>query len=268
MTMIWFGDRLVPAPEALISPADRGFTLGDGVFETLCCRDGRVLQLEAHLERLNTGAKLLEIPLPLDFDRLKRACEATLAGNGLTDGSLRLTLTRGPGARGLPPPVKPSPTLVITAAPMAPPPAPARLIIAESTRRNEHSPLSRIKSLNALDNILARQEAIRAGADDAILLNTAGRVAETSIANLFAMIDGVTVTPPVEDGALPGIARRLILERLEAEERPLLPADLARAAALFLSNSLGLRPVSELWLDRVTAPVRYTGNLSLDSLSL
>jgi len=111
------------------------------------------------------------------------------------------------------------------------------------TRRNEHSPLARVKSLNYLDNILARREAAENGADDAILLNTRGRVAETTIANLFALIDGRVVTPSVAEGALPGIARGLILERLEVAERPLTLAELRRAGEIVLTNSLGVRPV-------------------------
>ena len=246
MTIIWFHDRLRPAPEVAIDPADRGFTLGDGLFETLCCRNGEIQHLDAHLSRLTAGARLLDIPLPMSPVGLADALAATLAANGLTDAALRLTLTRGPGARGLPPPPQPRPTLLITAAPLPTPLPPARLIIAGVTRRNELSPLSRIKSLNYLDNVLARQEALGAGADDALLLNTAGRVAESTVANLFATIDGILVTPPVADGALPGVMRGVILAGTGAEERSLTPADLDRASDLFLSNSLGLRQVSGL----------------------
>ncbi len=241
MTMIWFHDRLRPAAEVAIDPADRGFTLGDGLFETLACRNGAVDHLDAHLARLVAGARLLDIPLPLPPEKLADALAATLVASGLAEASLRLTLTRGPGPRGLPPPLRPVPTLLITAGPLPPPLPPARLIIASVTRRNEHSPLSRIKSLNFLDNVLARQEALRAGADDALLLNTAGRIAEATAATLFAVIDGVLVTPPLADGALPGVMRGVILVERGAEERSLTRGDLARASELFLSNSLGLR---------------------------
>jgi branched-chain amino acid aminotransferase len=121
------------------------------------------------------------------------------------------------------------------------------VVIATVTRRNEHSPLSRIKTLNYLDSIMARQEAERLGADDAILLNAAGRVAEATAGTLFIKLGDETVTPPVSEGALPGIARALLLESGAATERPLTRADLASAHAAFIANSLHSRPIK--WLD-------------------
>jgi branched-chain amino acid aminotransferase len=231
-------------PEAArIAPGDRGFTLGDGLFETLRVREGAIRRLNAHLARLARGAEVIGLPLPpLD---LAAALEEVRAANGLSDAVLRLTLTRGEGPRGVLPPTTPHPTLLITAAPMAPAAPPARLIIATRTRRNERSPLAGVKSLNYLDNILARQEAAAAGADDAVLLNTRDRVAETSIANLFAVIDGRLLTPPLADGALPGVMRAAVLA-LEGAEQSLSVHDLYRAGEMFLSSSLGLRPVATL----------------------
>lgn len=234
---------LLKAADARIAPGDRGFTLGDGLFETLRVRDGAILRLPAHLARLARGAEVLGLPLPATG--LADALEATRAANGLSDGVLRLTVTRGEGPRGVLPPARPTPTVLVTAAPMAPPAPPARLVIASGTRRNERSPLSGVKSLNYLDNILARQEAAAAGADDAILLNTRDRVAETSIANVFAVIDGRLVTPPLADGALPGVMRAAVLA-LEGEARALTADDLDRATEIFLTSSLGLRPVAAL----------------------
>lgn len=245
MSLIWHQDRLRPAETVAIAPNDRGFTLGDGLFETLCCQDGAIIDGAAHLERLKQGAELLAIPLPMPLAALKAALAETLAGNGLKDAVLRLTLTRGPGLRGLAPPSDPHPTLLIAAAPLPPPLPPARLITATVTRRNEHSPLSRIKSLNYLDNILARLEAERAGADEALLLNGAGRVAEASASNLLALIGEEWQTPPLADGALPGIRRRRLLAAGVCTERPLSLEALRGARALMLSNSLGLRPVAE-----------------------
>ncbi|WP_454917548.1 aminotransferase class IV [Xanthobacter sediminis] len=240
---LYLNGALLEAAEARIAPGDRGFTLGDGLFETLRVRDGAILRLEAHLGRLAHGAQVLGLPLPgLD---LAGALEATRAANGLSDAVLRLTVTRGEGPRGVLPPAAPSPTVLVTAAPMAPPAPPVRLIIASRTRRNERSPLSGVKSLNYLDNILARQEAAAAVADDAVLLNTRDLVAETSIANVFAVIDGRLLTPPLADGALPGVMRAAVLA-LEGDERSLTPADLGRAEEIFLTSSLGLRPVAAL----------------------
>ncbi|ABC21932.1 aminotransferase class IV [Rhodospirillum rubrum] len=238
--VIWLNDRLVPAAKARIDPADRGFLLGDGLFETIPARDGRPLRLAAHLARLGRGARILGIPLPaLD---IAAALAATLAANDLSEGVLRLTLTRGPGPRGLLPPPAPKPTIMITATAFPPPTGPARLIVATRTRRNEASPLSTIKYLAYGDAILARQEAAERGADDAILLNLGGRVAETTVATLFIVQGGRLLTPPQTDGALPGILRAEMLA-WGAREHSLTPADLLTADGVFLANSLGFRLV-------------------------
>lgn len=239
---VWLNGTLQDAEAARIAPTDRGFTLGDGLFETIKARDGAPLRLEAHLARLRRGAGFLALPVPrIDF---AAALSETLAANGLSDGVLRLTLSRGPAPRGVLPPKEPEPSLLITAGSL-PPDGPVRLVVARVTRRNEFSPLCGIKSLNYLDNILARQEAAGRGADDALILNTQGRIAETSMANVFVVKDGALVTPPLKDGALPGILRAELL-KLGAIEQPLVPGDLARVKEMFLTTSLGIRSVDEV----------------------
>lgn len=242
---IWLNGRLSAAAAARIDPADRGLLLGDGVFETLAVADGRPLRLAAHLARLRAGAAVIGLPVPLTDAALTAAMAEVLDAAGPKTGSLRLTLTRGVGPRGLPPPPEPSPTVMLTAGGL-PPETPAHVIVAQSTRRNEHSPLSRIKSLNYLDNILARMEAQRAGADDALVLNTAGRVAEASAACLFWVKDGALFTPPIAEGALPGVRRAGIIAALGAAERPVLADELRGADEIFLANSLSVRPVASL----------------------
>jgi branched-chain amino acid aminotransferase len=239
----WLNGTLTASPR--LDAADRGFTLGDGVFETIRAAGGRPCRLAAHLARLRCGAELLGLPLP-DDAALEAALAELLAAAGLADAALRLTVSRGPAPRGLLPPADSHPTVLVTAGPLPPPAPPARLVVATVTRRNEHSPLARIKSLNALDNILARREAAERGADEAVLLNTAGRVAETTIATLFARIDGILVTPPVAEGALPGVARAAVLAGMAVAERPLSLAELRRAEEIVLTNSLGLRRVADL----------------------
>ena len=241
--LIHLNGALVSAAEARVDPADRGLALGDGLFETIRARDGRPLRLAAHCARLRAGADVLDLPVPVSDEALGDALEETLKANAVTDGVLRLTLTRGPGPRGLLPPPRPRPTLLITAAAGASSPSPIRAVIATTTRRNEHSPLSRCKCINYLDNILARLEAAKRGAEDALLLNTAGRLAGTTIANLFLVIDGAVVTPPVADGALPGVIRAEVVTAAGAEERSLKPEDLAGASEAFVTNCLGIRPV-------------------------
>lgn len=236
---VWLNDGLVAAEAARIAPDDRGFTLGDGLFETVRVAAGQPRHLERHLARLRDGAAVLELPVPAG---IAAACAALIAAAGLADGALRVTLSRGPAPRGVLPPPAPSPTLLITAGPL-PPSTPLRAVIARTTRRNEHSPLSRLKTLNYLDAVLARQEAARRGADEALMLNTAGRLAEATAANLVLRIGDRVFTPPVAEGALPGIHRGLILEHGMAEERPLTLEDLAVADEIVLCNSLGVRAV-------------------------
>ena len=191
---MWLNGRVIESNAAAIAPGDRGFTLGDGLFETIRVANGCARHLARHLARLRQGADLLAIPLA--DGAAERAVSELLAAVAASDAILRLTLSRGEGARGLLPQSHPSPTLLATLSPWSPMPAHISLRTATVTRRNEHSPLSGIKSLNMLDNVLAKAEAAAAGADEALLLNTAGRVAEAATANVFAVIDGAIVTPP------------------------------------------------------------------------
>jgi branched-chain amino acid aminotransferase len=243
--ILWLNGALCAAAQARIDPADRGITLGDGLFETIRLAAGRPVHLIRHLARLHEGARLLAIPVPYDDGRITAAIAAVAGANRLADAAIRLTLTRGPAPRGVLPPDPPSPTMLITAGPL-PAAGPVRVIVSTVTRRNEASPLSRIKSLNYLDSVLARQEAARRGADDALLLNSRHAIAEATAANVFVRLGGRLVTPPVSDGALPGVMRAVLIERCGAVERTLFPPDLQAADGAFLSNSLGLRPVSTL----------------------
>jgi branched-chain amino acid aminotransferase len=249
--MIFLNGRILPSGEASLDPRDRGFLLGDGLFETLPCLAGQAVRMDEHLARLEAGAGVLGIPLPCPIDEIRLGAMRVLEANGLerADAALRITLSRGPGPRGLLPPEESEPTLMITAAALeSRPQAPASAIIA-TTRRNEHSPLANLKTLNYLDNVLARREAAERGADEALLLNTAGRLASASAANLILVRDGRLLTPPVADGILPGITRALVLEiagglGIEAAETPLEREDLWDAQEAFVTNSLiELRPL-------------------------
>ena len=238
---------------AAIDIADRGFLLGDGVFETFLLVDGRPAFRAAHLKRLRAGAEALRIEANIDDAEIDAAIEELASRNGAAAGtaSARLTLTRGPGTRGLAP-VKSGarPTLLLTAADYALPDETlaARLIVSRY-RRSEHSLAARHKTLNYLDNVMAREEAAAAGADDAVMLNGAGRAACASAANIFLVRDGAVATPPLDEGAMPGIVRAVLLDRAKAAgigiaEAPVRLEDL-RDSTLFLSNSLiGLRAAS------------------------
>lgn len=235
--------------EGAIAPTDRGFTLGDGVFETLLVLNGRICLLSQHLERLSEGLQILAIDLDPSRFSLENLLQEAVEHNQLTTGILRLTVSRGTGQRGLVHDPAAQPTVVITPSLGQPNFSPVRLILAQNTRRNEFSPLSRIKSLNYLDNVLAQQGAIAQAADDALLMNTRGYLTESSVANVCIKLAGQWVTPPVEAGLLPGVIRRRLLERGDVGLHPLTPADLEQAEALILCNSLGIRPVL-IWENR------------------
>lgn len=243
---VWLNGKVVSEAEARIAPADRGFTLGDGVFETIRVSGGRPCRVDDHLHRLRRGMEVLRLDAPWDNDTLSSALTAVIAGQQVADGAARITVTRGPGARGLLPPADGHATVLVSAATVPPFALDVTAVIATITRRNALSPLSRIKSLNYLDNILARQEAADRGVQEALLLNTEGRVAEATSANLFAVLDGQAVTVPVDEGALPGIARKTALEALAIEERPITVQDLERAEEIVLTNSLSVRTVVSL----------------------
>jgi len=242
---VYFNGSLMDRDAARIDPGDRGLTLADGLYETIAVVGGDPVRLDAHLARLRVGADVIGLRLP-DGD-LVAALKEVAAANNINEGALRLTLTRGPAPRGILPPEKPQPTLLITGTSQdLTPPEGVRAIIATCTRRNEHSPLSRIKTTNCLDGILAAQEAAQQKADDALLLSTAGNLAEAAVANLFLVLDGRTVTPPIEDGALPGVMRAAVIEALGAVEQTLAPDALENASEAFLTSALGIRPLIEV----------------------
>jgi branched-chain amino acid aminotransferase len=245
--MIWLNGRLVAREQAHIDPADRGLLLADGLFETLRAYRGHVFKIEDHLQRMSSGAAELGIPLPLDPPSIADAVRETLAANQLseTDAALRITLTRGPGQRGLLPPEDPMPTLIISAAAYASPPSTDGFIAITSkrARRNEGSVTSRLKTLGYLDNVVAQTEAEAAGADEAVMLNNRDAVACGGRSNLFAVLDGILTTPAIEEGALPGITRHAVLalcknEGLEVVEGVVTRAQLRSATEVFVTNSL------------------------------
>jgi branched-chain amino acid aminotransferase len=254
-TRCFLDGRIVDQQGAGIALSDRGFTLADGVFETIRVRAGAVVDIQAHLERLAGAMECLTFPSLSNERDLARHLQDTREANGMAEGVLRLTITRGRGLRGLAPAPDAVPTVCITAGQLPSRSDSFTAYISTRTRRNEFSPLSRIKSLSYLDNILALQEAHERGADDAVLLNARGNVACFTAANLVARFGKDMVTPPVGDGALPGTVRRRLLERLPITEMSLTPADLERADEIISTNSLGIRRLSAIG-DGIIPPER------------
>jgi branched-chain amino acid aminotransferase len=234
----WFNGRLVKDASLSIDPSDRGLLLGDGLFETIAIFNGKAIWLDDHLQRLRSGAATLG--LAADRSYIEAAVRDILGQAPDRSGIMRITLTRGPGVRGLAAEGS-RPSLIVTLSPWAKGIlfAPASLVTS-SIRRNETSPASRLKTLSYIDNILAAREASSKKCDDALLLNTRGNVASTTIANLFVLRGDRITTPPVSAGILPGIARKKLLAFAKGEEREIASADLKQADAVFLTNSLRL----------------------------
>lgn len=251
--------KLVPESAGAVSALDRGLLLGDGLFETMRTVGGRVLQWQRHWERLCNGAGVIGLTLPWTAVELNGAIRRTLDANDLYAATVRLTVTRGgSAARGLQPPAGIRPTLIVRATPFVPYSSQLyrdgmSVVVSRTVRRNELSPLSRVKSLCYLDNIVARQAAAESGADEALLLNSQGKVACATTANVFGVKAMRLHTPPVGDGALPGTARAQVCEELaprigcEVRQTHLAESALQEADEVFLTNALmGIMPVCKI----------------------
>ncbi len=239
---------------AAVSAADRGFLLGDGIFETMRARGKQVFRLDAHLRRLAAGAARARIPVPPE---VPAALASLLQAGRLTESALRLTLTRGVGGDGLAIARAAEPTLVISLGPLPDVPEAwyrkGLSLRLTSHRLGSRSPTAGIKSLGYLPAILALHEAREAGADDALLLDERDRVAEATASNLFWVSPaGALLTPARSCGILPGVTRAAVLElardsNLAVEEGEWPLQDLSDAREAFTTSSLrGVVPVTRL----------------------
>jgi branched-chain amino acid aminotransferase len=263
---VWVDGRLLPADALHLSAFDRGFQLGDGIFETLRARGGHPTELADHLARLRRSAGGLDIALPDDIDaQVAAGIAQLLAADGFDgptgDASLRITVSRGAfrGRGLLPPDEVVQPTIAIQAWPVVPIPA-GHLerglhLIASAVRRDPANPLATLKTVSRADYVYARLEARRAGADDALFLTVGGHLSEATTSNLFLVrraADGVLelATPSLDCAILPGTTRSWLLAwgdrvGLRPIEGMLAPADLVAAEEAFLSSSVaGVLPVT------------------------
>ncbi len=248
--LIFLNDRLVPLSEAKVSVMDHGFLYGDGVYETLRAYSGVFFKRSEHLDRLFQSAGLIHLHLPFDRDFLAKALQDTIKANNLLEATARLTISRGVGETlsFQPSTSGPSrPTLVILPKPFAgyPPEWYARgeTAVIVNIRRNLPQPLNpQIKSLNFLNNLLARMEARAAGAQEGILLNSSGYLTEGATSNIFLLKGNTISTPSLAAGLLPGITRKVLLDLasgigLQTEETWLSPQDLETAEEAFLTGT-------------------------------
>ena len=226
-----------------IAPDDRGFLLGDGVFETMRVSGGRIRYSAAHRDRFEAACAALDFACPAGWGDVEGAAA------GLTEDSLlRLTLTRGPGPRGIAPVAEPSPRLFLADYPVSPAPTSVSLRVS-SIRRSPQSHTCRHKTLSYADNTAARREAVSAGADMALLLTTDGQVSGADCANLFWIDGGALCTPSIDCAIRPGVMREAVIRAaddadLGVREEAFSPAALASAGAVFVTNAaMGLVPV-------------------------
>lgn len=249
MNRTWFNGALVEGPLA-VDRAERGLTLGDGLFETLLVLNRKPLWGNMHFARLEAAAQ--ELGIGFDRDGLDDAVDEVLDGTPKSHQVLRVTLTRGAGVRGLGASGGSS-SLLITLDPFDPALMFKPVTLSSTViRRNPQSVSARLKTLSYIDNIAAAREAAGHGMEDALLLNTKGNVACSTIANVFLMKGGALVTPARDQGILTGVTRQALIHAaahlgLATEERAVKPSEIGRADAVFLTNSLRfIRPVTAL----------------------
>ncbi len=245
--LIWLNGNLVPPEQATVSVFDHGLLYGDGVFEGIRVYNHRVFKLATHLNRLYESAKSIRLNIPITLQDLTEATHATVKANGVQNGYIRLCVTRGAGTLGLNPFACPTPNIFIIVDAITLYPAElydkGLAVITSSVVRNHPAALSpRVKSLNYLNNILAKIEAIDAGVLEAVMLNPQGYIAECTGDNIFIVKDGVLYSPPLHAGVLEGITMTTVL-RLATEagieiRRPdLTKHDLYIADEMFLTGT-------------------------------
>jgi branched-chain amino acid aminotransferase len=241
---VWLDGRVIDGSEARVPVTDHGLLYGDGVFEGIRLWSGRAFRLEAHLARLSRSARALDLALP---DGLADVVLETFTAFGEEDAYARLIVTRGEGALGVDPATCKEPRVICIVSQVALYARALRerglALVTASVRRPGPDVLDpRVKSLNYLPSVLAKHEARAAGADEALVLNVHGQVAEASVANVFTVREGALLTPPATDGALEGITRDTLLRLareagLPARESTLGRQDLFGCEEAFLSGT-------------------------------
>lgn len=244
---IWLDGKLLPEAEAKVSVFDHGLLYGDGIFEGLRFYNGRVFRLDEHIHRLMLSAKAILLKMPWSEEEIAAAVCETVRANGLQDGYIRLVVTRGVGGLGLNPYLCETPSMFIIASTITlyskESYANGLELITCSTRRPAPGALSpQVKSLNYLNNVMAKAEAIKGGCAEGVMLNEQGFVAECTGDNIFIVKKGRIYTPPVSDGSLDGITREVIFELCEQEglsieEKTMTRYDIYTADECFLTGT-------------------------------
>jgi branched-chain amino acid aminotransferase len=244
---VYLNDKIVPSSEAKISVFDHGFLYGDGIYETMRSYDGIVFMVDDHILRLFRSAFLIGLDIGKSSEEVKLAILEILHANRLKNAYIRLTISRGEGPVGLDPALCKMPTFVVMAHDFRNYPRSyydeGLKLITSSVRRNSKEALNpQIKSLNFLNNILAKIEAIKADVEEALMLNSDGYLAEGTISNIFFVKDNILCTPSIECGILDGITRAIVLDLaarngMMVREGKFLPEDLFAASEVFITNT-------------------------------
>ncbi len=248
--LVFLNGQFLPEAQAVVPVNDRGFLLGDGLFETMRVVGGKPFRFAQHLERMTRGADFLKIKPPFTPKELEKFAGQLIEQNKTPDAILRVTLTRGPGERGYAfnGECKPTLAMALHAATAAENPAEWNLITS-SFRIPAADPLSSFKTTSKILHVMARAEAKEKGADEALLINTNGEVAETASGNLFWVYQDKICTVPTGRGVLPGITRAIVLEicqamGLQTNKRVIKPEALRNCQGIFVTQSaLGIVPV-------------------------
>jgi branched-chain amino acid aminotransferase len=255
--LVYINGKIVPEKEAVVSVFDHGFLYGDGIYETMVAYEGVIFKLDEHLRRLYRSASLIGLTIPLEVDRLESDLYKTLSANVLKNAYVRLTVSRGPGPIGLNPDLCPKPTIAIMIQESKEYPEllyekGVHLIISETKRNLKEAIDTRIKSMNFLNNILAKIEATKRDAYEAIMLNAQDQLTEGTISNIFFVKDNVLCTPSVACGLLDGITRGTVIdiakrEDIQLKEGEFFKEDIYTATEVFVTNtSLEVMPVSKV----------------------
>lgn len=248
---VFLNGRFIPEAQAVVPITDRGLLYGDGLFETIRVLNGRPLWWRRHLDRLQQGAAFLKLTVPWSPEKLHGFAAELIRQNTTLESVLRITVTRGSGSRGYSTKDAANPTLAMTLHPL-----PTRLrsvrLATATVRVPVNDPLLHFKTANKLVQVLARAEAEERGADEALLLNSDGHVAEAAAGNIFWIGKGGIHTTPLREGALPGVTRGVVVDlcarrSVRTSEDRLRPEQLFDADGAFLTNSgTGITAVTEL----------------------
>lgn len=253
--MFYLNGTYITNNDNVINVADRGFLLGDGVFTTIKVYNSVLIHFDRHIERLTNDATKIYLNVKLNTNELKEICNKILKHDGLdkTIAIIRITLTRGLSERGINIPANVSSSLLIKAVAYHDNSAMFPRVCTTAIRRNEKSILTNIKSLNYLEPILARQEALSRGYDDGIMLNTKDAITACSVANIFFITkDDEIITPPTSDGILPGIIRDQVITMCKDLDIPIFEKsvylnDIINSRASFITNCvIGIKTIKSI----------------------